>query len=207
MTIADDIADTLPPEPLNSLSKRIRHGDILLCAATDSGSRLISWSTRSPWTHVAMAYRWDSLGRVMALESVHTIGVRAVPIATFIERTSSGVTPYPGHIILARHADFDRRVEDDPGAMKRLGDFAVDRLGDPFAGGEILRIGLRVLFGRARVKTPPRLAAKDEYICSEYVAKCLEQVGIEVPWDGRGFIAPADFAADSKVEAIGRFQT
>ena len=75
-------------------------------------------------------YRWPSLGRIMAFESVHTIGVRAVPLTKFIKRTSSGVTPYPGRIILARHEDFAAHKRGDSDAIRRLGDFAVDRFGD-----------------------------------------------------------------------------
>ena len=207
MAINDDVLAALPALPLKEISAQIRDGDILLCAATDPGSRLISWSTRSPWSHVALAYRWDSLGRIMAFESVHTIGVRAVPIAAFITRTSSGVTPYPGKIILARHQELQSRMEADPEAKTRMGDFAVDRFGDPFATGELLKIATRVMFGRTRLRTPPPLAPDDEFICSEYVAKCLEQVGIEVPWDGRGFIAPKHFAADPKIQAVALFKT
>jgi hypothetical protein len=207
MAITDDVLAEMPARPLKEIAALIQDGDILLCAAKDLGSRVISWSTRSPWSHVALAYRWDSLGRIMAFESVHTLGVRSVPIAAFIKRTSSGVTPYPGKIILARHEDFRRRVEGKPRATKRMGDFAVDRFGDPFATGEILKIAMRVMFGRTGLKTPRALAPDDEFICSEYVAKCLEQAGIEVPWDGRGFIAPKHFAADPKVHAVARFKT
>jgi hypothetical protein len=207
MAITDDVLATMRAQPLHEISPLIQDGDILLCSAMNLGSRLISWSTRSPWSHVALAYRWESLGRVMAFESVHTIGVRAVPIAAFVKRTSSGVTPYPGKIILARHEDFQRRVEANPEGMTRMGDFAVDRFGDPFATGEVLKIAARVMFGRTRLQTPPALAPDDEFICSEYVAKCLEQVGIEVPWDGRGFIAPKHFAADPRVRAVALFQT
>ncbi len=207
MSISDDVLTTLPAESLARISRRIKTGDILLCAATDPGSRLISWSTRSLWSHVALAYRWESLGRIMALESVHTIGVRAVPIATFIKRTSSGATPYPGRILLARHMDFAKHIKADPEAMRRLGDFAVDRFGDPFASGEILKIAARVALGRSNIKTPRHLVADNEFICSEYVAKCLEKVGIKIPWDGRGFIAPGDFALDPRVKAVARFQT
>jgi hypothetical protein len=206
MAISDDVL-AMPAQPLTVIAPLIQDGDILLCAATDMGSRVISWSTRSPWSHVALAYRWDSLGRVMAFESVHTIGVRSVPIAAFITRTSSGVTPYPGKIILARHEHLHPRTQANPEAMKRMGDFAVDRFGDPFATGEILKIAARVMFGRTGLKTPRALAPDDEFICSEYVAKCLEQVGIEVPWDGRGFIAPRHFAEDPMVRAVARFQT
>jgi hypothetical protein len=141
----------------------------------------------------------------MACESVHTIGVRAVPIAKFIQRTSSGVTPYPGNIILARHADFKRNVGRDPAARRRLGDFAVDRFGDPFSSREILKIVGRMAFGRSNRAMPRVLAPDHEFICSEYVAKCFEQVGIQIAWDGKGFIAPADIALDPKMEAVAQF--
>jgi len=208
MTIPDDVLTSLPPLPLSQIEHRVRDGDVLLCAATDLGSRLISWSTRSHWTHIALAYRWPSLGRIMAFESMHTMGVRAVALAKFIQRTSSGVTPYPGNIILARHEDFavmKRTGKTD--ALRRLGDFAVDRFGDPFASGEILKIAARIVLGRTRVKTPSRLAPRDEFICSEYVARCFETIGIDIAWDGAGFIAPADFARDPKMHAIARFKT
>ena len=208
MTISDDVLTTLPPLPLSQIEHRIRDGDVLLCSATDIGSRLISWSTRSQWTHIAIAYRWPSLGRIMAFESVHTIGVRAVPLAKFIKRTSSGVTPYPGKIILARHEDFaGKKRGDHAAAMRKLGDFAVDRFGDPFASGEILKIAARILLGRTKTKTPKRLAPHDEYICSEYVAKCFAVLGIDITWDGAGFVAPADFARDPKMHAVARFKT
>lgn len=45
------------------------------------------------------------------------------------------------------------------------------------------------------------------FICSEFVAKAFERVGIEFPWSGRGFIAPADIAADPRVEAVAQIRT
>ena len=208
MTISDDVLTKLPPLPLGQIERRIRDGDVLLCAATDIGSRLISWSTKSQWSHIAIAYRWPSLGRIMAFESVHTIGVRAVPLAKFIKRTSSGVTPYPGNIILARHEDFAAQKRGAKSeAIRRLGDFAVDRFGDPFASGEILKIAARIMLGRTGMKTPRILAPRDEFICSEYVAKCFETLGIDIAWDGSGFIAPGDFARDPKMHAVARFKT
>lgn len=207
MTISDEILTTMPAEPLAAIAERVTDGDVLLCAATDLGSRLISWSTRSRWTHVALAYRWESLARIMVFESVHTRGVHAVPIETFVKRTSGGVTPYPGSIILARHEDFQTCIDADPAAKKRLGDFAVDRFGDPFATQEIVKIALRIMLGRAKRPLPPILAPDNEFICSEYVAKCLQQVGIEVRWDAVGFLAPEDFARDPKIHAVACFQT
>ena len=57
------------------------------------------------------------------------------------------------------------------------------------------------------VRAPKPLHPEDEYICSEYVGKCFEQVGIRIPWDGRGFIAPADFAKAGPIEALAQVRT
>jgi hypothetical protein len=208
MTIADDVLTHMPPEPFKTISRRVRDGDLLLCSAYDPFSRLIGWATKSPWSHVAIAYRWPSLGRIMAFEAVQQIGVRTVPLQSFIRQSSTGQKPYPGKIILARHEDFaaahGKHTSDE---ARRFADFAIDRFGDHFAPGEIFKIALRVALGRFDRRMPKFMGPKDEFICSEYVAKCFERVGITIPWDGRGFIAPADFANDPKIKAIARFRT
>jgi len=208
MTISDDVLTHMPPEPFKTIGPKVRSGDLLLCAAHDPFSRLIGWATHSPWSHVAIAYRWPALSRIMAFEAVQQIGVRAVPLQTFIRQSSTGEKPYPGKIILARHEDF-ARAHGRPSSDKarRFADFAVDRIGDPFAPAEIAKIGARVMLGRLARAMPRSLGPKDEFICSEYVAKCFERIGLKIPWDGQGFIAPADFAADPKIKAIARFRT
>jgi hypothetical protein len=208
MAISGEVLTQMPPEPLGRISRRVRDGDLLLCAGDDPFSRLIGWATKSPWTHVAIAYRWPSLGRIMAFEAVQQLGVRAVPLSTFIRQSSTGKKPYPGKIILARHADFAAgRGERSSDQARRFADFAVDRFGDPFAPIEIVRIGLRVAFGRLDRETPKSLGPRKEFICSEYVARCFERVGVAIEWDGRGFIAPCDFADDPRISAIARFRT
>jgi hypothetical protein len=91
--------------------------------------------------------------------------------------------------------------------MKRLAEVAVDRFGDNFAAAEIVKIALRIALDRTGRVTPRFLQSRDEFICSEYAAACLAAVGIEIPWDGRGFIAPADFALDPKIKVIAQIQT
>jgi hypothetical protein len=84
---------------------------------------------------------------------------------------------------------------------------AVDRFGYPFAAREIIRIGLRIMLGAANARMPKSLGPKDEFICSEYVGKCMEALDIQIPWDGKGFIAPADFAFCPEVHALAQFKT
>src|SRR5450432_1271050 len=202
MAFGADVLTDLGPEALPVIGPKVRDGDILLCAAKDPFSRLIGWSTKSPWSHVAIAYRWPAVDRLLAFECVQRIGVHAVSIERFISQTSSGGRPYPGKIILARHADA-------PGAkaLAPLVDYAVDCMGDRFSPGEIVKIATRITVGRLNRHMPKALEAKDEFICSEYVAKCFEKIGIKIKWDGLGFIAPADFALDTKVRAVARFKT
>jgi hypothetical protein len=157
---------------------------------------------------VALAYRWPALGRIMVFESVQTLGVRAVPISTFVRQSSTGQRPYPGKIILARHDDYaDKGGKGGSATMKRLADFAVDRFGDRFAASQILKIAARICLGSLNRKMPRFLGPKNEFICSEYAARCFKTVGIEIEWDGLGFIAPADFANDPKTRAIAQFKT
>jgi hypothetical protein len=202
MAFNADVLDTLPPEDLPQIVPKIRDGDILLCAAHDPFSRLIGWSTKSVWSHVALAYAWEAVDRVLAFECVQQLGVHAVSLTRFISQTSTGTHPYPGKIILARHEDTPRRD-----ALKPLADFAINAMGDRFSPAEIMRIAARIAFGRLERPMPRSLGAHDEFICSEYVAKCFETVGITIQWDGKGFIAPADFALDPKVHAIAQFKT
>ena len=207
MAIDNDILTTMKAEPLEDVVRRIRDGDILLCSCDEPFSKLIRWATKSPWSHIALAYRWQGIGRVMVFEAVQKIGVRTVPLTTFISQGATGKKPFPGKILLARHDDYaDKGGASGSAAMKRLADFAIDRFGDPFAPGEIVKIGMRVAFGRLGRKTPKALGPDDEFICSEYVAKCYEAVGIKIEWDGRGFIAPSTFAGDPKIRAIAQIK-
>jgi hypothetical protein len=202
MSFGAEVLTDLPAEDLSLIAGKVRDGDILLCAAHDPFSRLIGWSTQSPWSHVAIAYRWPSMDRILVFEAVQRIGVHAVALDRFISQTSDGQSPFPGDIILARHDKTPGREE-----LKALADFMVDHMGDRYSVAEVLRIAARVVVGRLNRNMPQSLKAKDEFICSEYAAAAFDAIGVKIPWDGRGFIAPADFALDPKVHPVGRFRT
>jgi hypothetical protein len=202
MTIDPRVLTDMPAQPLEAISPIMRNGDLLLCSANDPFSRLIGWSTKSPWTHVGFAWRWPEVGRVLALECVQHIGVHAVGMERFISQTSSGTRPYPGKIVLARH-DAVAGLSD----IRPLVDDAIDLMGDPFSPGEIVKIATRIAFGRFDRHMPEPLKANDEFICSEYIDRCFRRVGVQFRWNGRGFISPADIANDEHVHAVARFET
>ena len=74
--------------------------------------------------------------------------------------------------------------------------FAVDLFGYPYDKDEIVRIAARIVASKVGLKRRDMKAiSRDrEYICSEYVWECYKNLGIDIEYDRRGFIAPADFA-------------
>lgn len=205
MSIPDDALETNAPVPYAELQDRVRDGDIVLCQGRDPFSRLIRWSTRSPWSHVGLVFRIDSLKRVIVVEAVEKIGVRAVSLVDFLSRDSEGTSPYPGKILLARH-DLLSGADGDKASVHALAAFAFDRLGCRFAPGEIGKIALRIaharLFGDRR--TPRMLLPDDEFICSEFVAAAYDKAGLRIPWDGLGFVAPCDIAKDPRLQPVAQ---
>jgi hypothetical protein len=204
MAIPSDALQRFAPQPYPAVRALVRDGDILLCQGRDAFSHLIRWSTKSPWSHIAIAFRLDKTDRVVVLEAVEKLGVRCVALSDFVSRDSAGHSPYPGKILLARH---DGLTSDDaPERARALAKIAFDRLGARFAPGEITKIGLRIVFARlfGQRKTPRMLLPDDEFICSEYIAKAFEGAGLPIPFDGLGFIAPSDFAADPRLNAVAQ---
>lgn len=205
MTVPDNVLDTFPPQPYAEVRKLVKDGDLFLCQGTDYFSRLIRWSTRSPWSHIAMAFRVESLDEVIVIESVEKLGVRCVALSEFVSRDSSGKSPYPGKILLVRHDGYGKDPQDPK--LRAIARFAFDHLGCRFAPNEITKIALRIitaqLFG-VRRRTAPMLLPDDEFICSEFIAKAFEEAKVKIPWDGLGFIAPADFANDPKVVPLAQ---
>ena len=202
MTVPASVLTDLPEQDYAAIRAQVRTGDLAICSGENPFSHVIRWATASPWSHIAMIIRLEDLDRVMVLEAVAKVGVRAVPLSRFVSEGSNHHKPFPGRIVIARHADFEAKAAN--GALRKLDDFAFDRLGAPFSNAEITKIGVRIALGALGVKVPKMAAPDDEYFCSEYVAECYKRIGIHIPWDGRGFIAPDDFAADAKVEAVAR---
>jgi hypothetical protein len=202
MSIPEDVLQTLKPQRYAAVRKLVKDGDLFLCQGRDPFSKMIQWSTKSPWSHIAIAFRVESLNRVIVIESVEKIGVRAVTLSQFCSQDSEGTSPYPGKIVLARHSAFDAASK-----VKSMANFAFDHLGCRFAAGEIAKIGFRIAeakFMGEHHKMPKMLIPDDEFICSEFVAAAFKAAKVTIPWDGLGFIAPADFANAPMIQALAQ---
>src|ERR1700704_554485 len=97
----------VPVLPYAALRACLRSGDILLCAGTSPMARMIQGATDSVWSHVGFVMRLDMLDRLIVLESVESLGVRACVLRAYAQDYNGTGRPYPGRVFVARHADID----------------------------------------------------------------------------------------------------
>lgn len=186
----------------HELRDQIKSGDILLCSGNALFSTLIQQATGSAWSHVAFILRLDVIDRVMVLESVESIGVRAVPLSSYIRNYNGSGQGYPGKIMLARHEDV--REEN----IIKLSKTATSLLGYPYDTEEIVRIAARIGMDDIGLKPSGRdPEPRREFICSEYAYTCYKSIGINIAYDPLGFIAPVDFARCAKIQPLYFIQT
>jgi hypothetical protein len=176
------------------IHSEIRSGDILLCSGNTVFSNLIKKATRSIWSHVAFILRLDIIDRVIVLESVESIGVRAVPLSHYVCNYNASGTGYEGKLMLARHQD----VSDTK--VMTLSTLAVDYLGYPYGKEEIIHIAARLCLSNLGYQALASDAVKTKaFICSEYAQLCFNSIGIHIDYNRLGYISPDDFANHPKI--------
>ena len=200
MAVSTEAYKALPRTSYSAARPSLRTGDILLFHSVALGSLSIELGTHSLWSHAALVWRLSDIDRVILLESMDTVGVRTMPMSTRVNGCAASPTPYNGGLLVLRHPDVPEKIDD--ARVRMMTQFALDRVGFPYSFQELHQIALRIALGIAGLAPKGRLNPQNQFICSEYVAKCLEVIGVEIAPDQEGFIAPADIANDSKVEAV-----
>jgi hypothetical protein len=193
--------EAMKPEPYSDARHKLRTGDILLFSSTGVFSRVIEHFTDSLWSHSALVWRvgTEKLDRVLLLESIENIGIRAVS-ANFRINGAGSAKAYTGKLALVRHKLMPHPMtHDSVSAMTRFG---IDHLGYPYSPEELIKIAARITLGLAGVTLHSQLHPVNSYICSEFVAKCYEAVDIKLAPDVEGFMAPADIAADPNIMPV-----
>ncbi len=181
----------------STIRPEIQSGDILLCSGNSAFSNMIQHTTKSMWSHVGFILRLDIIDRIIVLESVESIGVRAVTLGSYVRDYNGTGKGYPGQIMVARHADVK------PENIINLSHYATGLLGYPYGTQEILRIMTRISMNNIGLNlTHPDALPTREFICSEFAYVCFKSIGVEVEYDSLGFIAPADFARSPKVKPV-----
>jgi len=190
-----DVFPNLPNKNYAQLRREIQSGDILLCSGTSFFSNLIKQATQSVWSHVAFILRLDMIDRIMVLESVESIGVRTVPLSSYVQDYNGTGKSYPGKLVIARHHDLKSEN------IAQLSKMAIDLLGYPYNKEEILRIAARIgmnTFGLTQHSMD--MPSGREFICSEYAHVCFKSIGLKIEFNPLGFIAPADFARCHEID-------
>lgn len=187
----------------NDIRQYIKSGDILLASGSAVFSQLIQHATKSIWSHVAFILRLDMIDRIMVLESVESIGVRTVPLSSYVHNYNGTSKGYPGKLLIARHDQFNISN------INKLSQFAVDLFGYPYATDDIVRIATRIGMNDFGFNKNHPLIQSDKkaFICSEYVYECYKSVGLDIEYDQRGFIAPADYAKNEHINPVYALHT
>lgn len=174
---------------------QIRSGDILLCSGTAAFSKLIQHATGSIWSHVGVLMRLDEIDRIVVLESVEDVGVRAVPLSHYVSNYDSKGTQYPGKLVIARHRSVN------PDLIPKFAQTGVDLLGYPYDKEEIAKIAYRLIMQVSPNKSAEKVECGTSFICSEYAFECFKSFGIAIQHSG-DFVTPNDFAVDPAVSLL-----
>jgi len=181
----------LPVPSYSELRAKLKSGDLLFTSGDYLVSKAIQKVTGSPWSHVGIVFRIDSIDRILLLESVEDMGVRFAPLSKYL-LDYEDKKPYKGRVVLARCEDVTANT------VASLSTFGIDELTQPYDKGEIAKILARITLGIGKKE-------KDrEYICSELVYECFSHAGREFAYNPKGFISPEDVWLDKKVSLIGR---
>ena len=200
ITTAEFLAMT--PQPYSGVRDQLMTGDILLFSSVGGFSMVIEDATDSLWSHAALIWRVGEAGldRVLILESIENVGIRAVAASSRLNGTPAAPQPYGGHLLVARHSALPQPLP--PEKAVDMTRFGIDHLGYPYSPEELVKIASRITLGILGISLPGELEPTTAYICSEFVAKCFDAVGIDLAPDRRGFMAPADIAADPNVAPV-----
>lgn len=172
----------------------IKSGDILLCSGNMFFSKLIKFATKSEWSHVGFILRVDQIDRIMVMESVESIGVRAAPLSAYTSNYNGSKKPYDGRMMILRHKNWQYAD------MHHLSRHAVDLLTHQYNWKEIAGIAFKIMFNRNRNKCNMPYKA-NEFICSQYAYDCLSSVGLKIP-TSCGYVAPVDFYNSDYVSPV-----
>jgi Permuted papain-like amidase enzyme, YaeF/YiiX, C92 family len=182
---------SLPIMAYTAMRAQLKSGDILFTSGDYLISKAIQKMTSSPWSHVGIVLRLESIDRLLLLESVEDMGVRFAPLSKYLTDYEGG-KPYKGRAVLARCSDVTAAT------VLGLSTFGIDELTQPYDKDEIAKIMARIALGIGKKKRDR------EYICSELVYECFANTRKYFDYNPKGFISPEDIWIDNKLSLIGR---
>lgn len=88
--------------PYEKIRDGLKTGDIVFCSGSYAFSGIIQNLTKSVWSHVAVVYKDEELGRVLMLEAEPYVGIRLIPLSTYLHDYKGSKRPYKGQMVIAR---------------------------------------------------------------------------------------------------------
>ncbi|MBK8701680.1 MAG: hypothetical protein IPN29_19835 [Saprospiraceae bacterium] len=173
--------------PYEKIRDYLKTGQVVFCSGSYLFSGIIQRLTKSVWSHVAIIYKDEDLGRVLMLEAEPFVGIRLIPISKYLRDYQGKRRSYKGQMVVANFT-VDLEQED----WKNIISFGLDELTRPYDNWEILRIMIRILF-----KIGKREKNRN-YICSELVRDCFKKGGYVFQMKD-SYISPQEIWEDENI--------
>ena len=171
--------------------KVAKNGDLFFCSGNSAFSRGIKKLSDSNVSHVGLLFWWGS--NLMLLESVGT-GVRAIPLFHYTGNFDGTKKAYDGRLYIARHSQV---ANASVAVQEALLQVSIDLLTYQYDNEDVRRILL------SRINSNIKRKEDEAFLCSEYVAKVFELIGIKFAAEPKtGFILPEHIAADPHVSLV-----
>ncbi|MBK8109605.1 MAG: hypothetical protein IPK46_04300 [Saprospiraceae bacterium] len=87
--------------PYEKIRPFLKTGQIVFCSGSYLFSGAIQKLTNSVWSHVAIIYKDEELGRVLVLEAEPYIGIRLIPLSKYLKDYKGKKRSYKGQIVIA----------------------------------------------------------------------------------------------------------
>lgn len=177
----------MPVIPYQKIREQLKTGDIIFCSGSYAFSGVIQRLTKSVWSHVAVIYKDEELGRVLMLEAEPQIGIRLIPLSNYLSDYKGTKRCYKGQIVVARlHQDLSKEQ------LNKGISFGLDALTRPYDNYEIFRIMIRILL---RISKRER---NKSYICSELVRDVFARAGVIIQYKDT-YISPNHIWIDERI--------
>jgi Permuted papain-like amidase enzyme, YaeF/YiiX, C92 family len=178
----------LPIIPYDQVRDYLKTGYVFFSSGSYAFSGIIQKLTKSVWSHVAIIYKDEELGRVLILEAEPNVGIRLIPLSKYLKDYKGTKRPYKGQIVLAKLS-----VDLEKDKLGRAISFGLDELTRPYDNWEIIRIMTRILL---------KIGKKERnrnYICSELVRDCFSKAEVLFKMNDT-YISPQEIWKDVRIE-------
>jgi hypothetical protein len=175
----------------NEARLQIRNGDVIMYTGKKILPRLISWLTRSPYSHAGIAVWWNE--RLMVMEAV----MRGVTIAPL----SRNICQHHGNVEW-----FTCKKEISEEERLKMVIFAQEELGKNYARWKAVLFGLKILLN-TNLSRKDQLRMENKLFCSQYVAQIYNSIGLDLKKNREDrFMSPGDIARSPLMEKRGEFK-